>query len=190
MTIRKVPILDTDDKIKTADLGGAGADATKYLRGDKTWNIPPGALITLKKTSNQTINSGAGVFTDITGLTFPVVNGIDYAFKFYIVFRSAVTTTGWKASVNCPAGTLDFFATGQTIANDVAGVATWLQRHNVTRDDMTLLTSTITAGVDLLFMIEGRFLCTANGTFACRFANELASNTNIEVQKGSWGFYF
>lgn len=145
---------------------------------------------TLKKAADQTINGGAGVFVDVSDLTFPVVNGINYAFKFYVVFRSAATATGWKASVNCPAGTLDFFATGQTIANAAAGSASWLQRHNDTRDDMTLLTTTVTAGVDLVFIIEGRYICTANGTFAVRFANELAANTDIVVQRGSWGMYF
>lgn len=93
--------------------------------------------------------------------------------------------------MNCPAGTLDFFCTNQTIANSAtAGVATWLQRHSVTRDDMTLLTATITSGVDLVAMIRGRYKCTASGTFAVRFANELASNTDLVVQEGSWGIYF
>ena len=55
---------------------------------------------------------------------------------------------------------------------------------------MTLLTATVTQAVDLAIRIEGRYKCTANGTFAARFANELASNTQIVVQKGSWGWYF
>jgi parallel beta-helix repeat protein len=147
-------------------------------------------ITTLRTAGDQTINAGAATFVDITDLTFPVENGKDYAFKFYIVFQSANVNTGWKAGVNCPTGVLDFFATGQTIANGAAGVATWLQRHNTVRDDMTLLTSTITAAVDLVFIIEGRYKCTQTGTFAARFANELAANTDIVVQKGSWGFYF
>ena len=64
------------------------------------------------------------------------------------------------------------------------------ERHNTVRDDMTLLTGTITQAVDLAIRIEGRYQCTANGTFATRFANELAANTNIVVQKGSWGWFF
>ncbi len=114
---------------------------------------------------------------------------MDYAFHFYITFQSAVGTTGWKAGVNCPTGTLDFWAQSDIIANGAAGVATHTERHNTVRDDMTLLTSTVTAAVDLAVRIEGRYLCTENGTFAARFASELA-NTNIVVQKGSWGWYF
>ena len=177
----------------TSAHNGFPGGTTNFLRADGTFAAPPGGggPQTLKTTANQTINAGAGVYVDVTGLTFAVVSGTDYAFDFYIVFRAAATTTGHKVSVNCPAGTLDFFCTNQTIANaSTAGVATWLQRHSVTRDDMTLLTATITAGVDLVVMIKGRYMCTANGTFAIRFANELASNTGLVVQKGSWGVYF
>jgi hypothetical protein len=145
---------------------------------------------TLRTTDNQTINAGAATFVDITGLTFPVVNGTSYAFHFYITFRSAVATTGWKAGVNCPTGDLDFWARSDVIANGAAGVATHTERHNTVRDDMTLLTATVTAGVNLSIEIRGRYLCTQNGTFAARFANELAANTDIVVQKGSWGYYF
>lgn len=153
---------------------------------------PPSPVLNLlKTTANQTINSGAGTFVDVTGLTFPVFNGRDYAFKFYIVFQSAATTTGFKTSVNCPTGTLNFFTTYQTVANSAtAGVATWLQKHSVTRDDLTTLTTTITAAVDLVVLVEGRYLCTQDGTFAARFANELAANTDLTVRQGSWGMYW
>lgn len=35
--------LDTAQKVPTANLGGAGADNTKYLRGDQTWATPTAA---------------------------------------------------------------------------------------------------------------------------------------------------
>jgi len=147
-------------------------------------------MVTMKKTGNQTINAGAATFVDITDLTFPVQNGKDYAFYFYIVFQSALASTGWKAGVNCPNGTLDFQMNISNLANNAAGLDTWHHRHNTVRDDMTLLTATITASVDLFVSIQGRFLCTADGTFAARFANELAANTDITVRQGSWGWYF
>lgn len=163
--------------------------ALEFFNGKGNYVALP--ITCLKKTATQTINGGAGVFVDITELTFPVVNGTVYAFKFYIVFRSAATTTGYKVSVNCPAGTLDFFVTHQTVANSsTVGVATWLQRHSFTRDDMTALITSIAANEDLVVMIEGRYICTADGTFAPRFANELVANTDLVVQIGSWGTVF
>ena len=159
--------------------------AAMTLGGDRrtTWPIS-----TLRTTTDQTINGTA--WQDITGLTFPVTAGQDYAFDFYITFRSANAGTGFRFGLNGPAGTLDYFQTYQTIANSTtAGVATWLQRHDTNFNSMTLLTSTVTANVDLHCRITGRFKCTATGTFAARVASERANN-DLVVQKGSWGTYF
>lgn len=171
----------------------SSANATDLTDGGATTlhsHAGGGGLNLLKTTANQTINAGAATFVDITGLTFSVTSGVDYAFHFYITFRSAATTTGWKSGVNHPGGVLDFWAKSDIIANGAAGVATHTERHNVGVDDMTLLTATVTAGVDLSIIIEGRYQCSVSGTFAARFANELASNTNLIVQKGSWGWWF
>jgi len=179
----------------TTSAGERGRTGVKGDKGDKGDTGAKGdtgtsTFYTLKKTSNQIINSGAATFTDITNLTFPVKAGNDYAFHYYISFVSLNTTFGWKAGVNAPLGDLDFWAQTDNIANGVAGVATHLERHNTVRDDMTLLTSTIAANTSLAIRIDGRYLCTQDGTFAPRFANELASNPNIIVLKGSYGWYY
>ncbi|HXV65941.1 MAG TPA: hypothetical protein VD731_01765 [Nitrosopumilaceae archaeon] len=168
---------------------GCGLNQVIRVNSTGYWECATG-INTLKKTADQTINAGAGVFTDVTDLTFPVKSGQDYAFKFYIIFQSAAAGTGFNCAVNGPAGTVDYFTTYQTVVNNPAGVAGWLQHHQVAFDASTLKTSTVTAGVDLIgCSIEGRFLAAADGTFAARFANELANN-NIVVQKGSWGYWF
>lgn len=147
-----------------------------------------GGISTLKKTADQIINGTA--FQNITDLTFSVVNGTDYAFMFYIVFRSAATTTGFRFALNAPAGTLDYHMKYQVVANSTTvGVATWLEGHWIVTDTMTALTSTIAAGADLVCMITGRYKCTANGTLAARVASELANN-DLVVQKGSFGWFF
>jgi len=45
-----VPIFDTDNKIKTTDLGGTGADGTKCLFGDKSWKVPGAGSTNIKQT--------------------------------------------------------------------------------------------------------------------------------------------
>lgn len=171
----------------------SAANATDLTDGGATTlhtHAGGGGISTLKKTSDQIINGTA--FQNITDLVFNVLANTDYAFKFYIVFRSAATTTGFRFGVLAPTGAvLDFFTTYQTIANaTTAGVATWLQGHWVNGEAMAATTATITAAVDLVCMIEGRVKVGATaGTLAARVASELADN-NLVVQKGSWGWWF
>ena len=50
VTQYKIPVFDTDNKIKTVDLGGTGADGTKCLFGDKTWKTPGAGSTNIKQT--------------------------------------------------------------------------------------------------------------------------------------------
>jgi len=64
--------LDANAKVPTVNLGGEGADNTKYLRGDQTWQVPSGGggeseIIVVK--SADTANSTT-TLADATGLTF------------------------------------------------------------------------------------------------------------------------
>src|SRR3990167_2066966 len=131
-----------------------------------------GGPVTLKKTADQIINGTA--FQNITDLTFSVSANQDYAFQFHIVYRSAATTTGFRFAINGPAGAVcEYFMTYQTVANTTTvGVATWLQGHWVVYDTMTVYTTAIAAGVDLVCMIEGRIKVGATGgTLAARVAS-------------------
>lgn len=51
--------LDAGAKVPTAQLGGAGADNTKFLRGDQTWQAPPAAVA-----HDHTSGDGSGVLTN------------------------------------------------------------------------------------------------------------------------------
>lgn len=72
--------LDSGLLVPTAQLGGAGADATKYLRGDRTWVVPPAAIpaSTLAEVENLGHNTNVTTEpTDIPGMavTFTVPAG-------------------------------------------------------------------------------------------------------------------
>ena len=93
-----------------------------------------GGINLLKKTVGQVINGTA--YQNVTGLTFPVEANKTYAYDFYIVFRSATTTTGFRFSVNGPAGAgVDYLTKYQTVAN-ASGLATWLERHDTAYEAM------------------------------------------------------
>lgn len=176
--------------ISSAAAPTAGQVLTATSDTAATWQTPTGSMTTLKKTANQTVN-GTG-YVDITGLTFPVSANTNYAFKFYVVFQSAQTATGFRFAMNGPAGTSpSYFMTYQTVANSTTvGVATWLQGHWVTYDAMAVTTTSPAAAVDLVVMIEGRVSVGATpGTMAVRVASE-AANNDLTVRAGSWGLLF
>src|SRR5476649_2019689 len=52
--------LDSSGKVPTSELGGAGADNTKFLRGDHSWVIPPSAPVSsvFGRTGAVTAQSG------------------------------------------------------------------------------------------------------------------------------------
>lgn len=70
--------LDTGTKVPTAQLGGAGADSTKYLRGDQTWATPAGAGVLAVSlgapATNQVITAGYSV---VVGDVYECVAGIE-----------------------------------------------------------------------------------------------------------------
>jgi hypothetical protein len=57
--------LGADAKVPTAEMGGAGADNTKFLRGDQTWQVPPGGSLTVKE------EDGAPSVAGVSEIKFP-----------------------------------------------------------------------------------------------------------------------
>ena len=173
--------------------GAAGADGLpgpQGIQGVQGPAGPAGGIQVLRTTAPQTVNGTS--YRDITGLSFALAANESRAFMFYVVFRSAATTTGFRFSINGPAGaTADYHIRMQTIANTSTALsASWLEGHCVVFDTLTVLTSTIAAGVDLVCMITGRVVNGATpGNLAARVASELANN-DLVIQPGSWGWYF
>jgi hypothetical protein len=64
--------LDAGTKVPTAELGGAGADNTKFLRGDQSWATPTSGPVTLGYAEAVTPQSGITTVVDITSLSVPV----------------------------------------------------------------------------------------------------------------------
>lgn len=57
--------LDIAAKVPTLNLGGTGADNTKFLRGDQTWNVPSGVSHTLLSATHSDTVVGSPVSGDI-----------------------------------------------------------------------------------------------------------------------------
>ena len=116
-------------------------------------------------------NAVANTIADVTGLSFPVLAGSRYKFRFFIVYTSAVTTTGSRWSINGPAATDIFYtsrytltATSETVNNGNTAYGTPAASN----------ASSLTAGN--IAVIEGTLKATAAGNVIARFASEIAAS--------------
>jgi hypothetical protein len=150
---------------------------------------PTGGVQTLRTTGTQTINGTT--YQDISGLTISASANTDYAFLCHIVFQSASTTTGFGFAVNGPTGSsgINYLVHYQT--NNSGSTGSHLtMRTDTSFDAMSAVSSTVTAGADLMTRIEGSVQVGATpGTLALRVRSEL-SNNDLTVRKGSWCMWF
>lgn len=131
--------------------------------------------------NNATLNT----IQDVTGLSFSVLNGKSYYFKFIIRYTAVATTTGSRWGVNCTAGT----AANLTMTSEYTLTATTSTRNAMVQafDSPAASNATSVVAVNMCIM-EGHFTPTADGTFIARFASEIA-NSAIVAKAGSVCYY-
>lgn len=127
---------------------------------------------TVKRTflANDVANAEAvaNTLTDVTGLSFPVISGNTYRFKFFVVYTSAATTTGSRWVLNGAATTFlnftsQYTLTATSITNN-AGVSAY-------NSPSAASASSLTSGN--IAILEGIIKPSANGTVQLRFASEV-----------------
>lgn len=126
-------------------------------------------------------NSTANTIANVTGLSFPVVSGGTYRFRFVIQYTSAATATGSRWSVSGPGSptalrygsVYSLTATSRTF-NDGLAAYDLPAASNAT----SAATGANTAEV------EGYITASADGTVIARFASEVASSA-IVAKAGS-----
>jgi hypothetical protein len=124
-------------------------------------------------------NAVANTIADVTGLSFPVVAGSRYKFRFVIVYSSAATTTGSRWAINGPAATdMSYSSTYPTSATAITNNAC-LAGYNLPAAANASSQTTSNRCI-----IEGEILPSANGTVIARFASEIASSAITAVASG------
>lgn len=128
-------------------------------------------------------NAVANTIANVTGLSFPVVAGTKYYFKFWINYTAAATSTGSRWAVNGPS------LTSLTLKSVYSLAATTQTQNTVTGYDLPAAanaSSASTAGNWAL--LEGIIECSADGDVIARFASEVA-NSAIVAKAGSFVDY-
>jgi hypothetical protein len=154
--------LDATSKVPTTNLGGAGADATKFLRGDQTWTTPPAAPVTsvAGRTGAVTLTSadvGLGNVDNTSDVSKPVSTATQTALNGKVDTTRQVTA-----------------GTGLTGGGDLTADRTFAVAYGTTA-------GTAAQGND------GRFAGAAAGTAGASLAATDASVTNSRSPSGNAG---
>lgn len=150
-----------------------------------TANVTSTGYSTAVLGADVTNNNGvANTLQDVTGLSFPVVNGTRYWFEFMIWYTSAATTTGCRFSLNGPTTTELVYA---TTANNVSSTSHGTDNVSETicalyGEPTTSSLASLTAG-NVAF-IRGLIRPSADGNVIARFASEVAGSA-IVAKTGS-----
>lgn len=131
-------------------------------------------------------NAVANTIQDVTGLSFPVLAGKKYYFKFMINYTAAATTTGSRWGVNCTAGT----AANLSMTSEYSLTTTTTTRNALIQgfDLPAAANATSATTGNNMAVLEGLFTPTADGTFIARFASEVLSSA-ITAKAGSVVYY-
>lgn len=130
------------------------------------------------------LSSIAVALSNVTGLGFPVLSGIPYAYQFQVLFRTPATTTGLGLAVTHPSGVGAYTA---KIPHAADGSDSHWEGHGTASDDPIVGTGVQATNTDYLAQVQGVLTPSSNGTIQLRFRTEVA-NSRVSLRAGSWGW--
>jgi len=160
--------------------GAQGTSATVTNSGTSSaavfnFTVPRGAGGTVTKITADVTNSNATANTiaDVTGLSFAVVSGSTYRFRFVIPYTAAFVTTGARWSINGPTTTLLSYTSTYPLT------ATTSTLNYASAYDIPSASNATSLLSGNLAVIEGIIVPSATGTVIARFASEIASSAIV-----------
>lgn len=115
-------------------------------------------------------NEADDTLADVTGLSFPVVNGETYWFEFVIPYTAAATTTGSRWTINTPNTTLLNYRSVYALTETTETI----NHESVKEKPDAANASSLAAGN--VAIIQGIITPSADGTVIARFASEVAAS--------------
>lgn len=144
-----------------------------------------GGPATVKKTADQTFNATGPA--DVTGLSFAVLAGVYYYFRFICLVRSDTATVGVRLTVTHPGATRFGGRAFHPVAADGAGCE--FQGAITSSGDAVIPTAVPAVNTDYVAVVEGVILPSAPGTLQLRAGTETGT-TVVTVRQGSVGMLF
>ena len=122
-------------------------------------------------------NAVANTIQDVTGLSFPVVAGNRYKFRFVIQYTSAATTTGSRWTINGPGITSLRYRSQYSLTTTSRTFNEGLSAY----DTPAASNATSAATGSNIAIIEGIIVPSANGNVIARFASEVSSSSIVAL---------
>lgn len=163
-------------------MSNAGSVKTSINQGNSPATSTLNAVILGSDVINN--NAVANTIADVTGLSFPVLAGKAYYFKFIINYSAALTTTGSRFSISGPSFTSLCYMSEYSLTT----TTTTRNATVVAYDSPATSNATSAQLVGNNAFIEGFITPSANGTVIARFASEVA-NSAITAKAGSVCYY-
>lgn len=157
--------------------GNNGAVKTSLNQGTSPANSTLNVVIQPTDVVNN--NAVANTIADVTGLSFPVVAGNRYYFKFVIDFTSAIATTGSRWAISGPSLTRLVMRSNYTLA-----ATTETLNSGISAYDTPAASNASSIAIGNMAILEGYIQCSANGNVIARFASEVSSSA-ITAKAGS-----
>lgn len=149
-------------------------------------NNPVGNELNVAVLANDVVNNNAiaNTIADVTGLSFPVVAGHLYRFKFTILYSAQATATGSRWSINGPTQSRLVFNSEYSLA----ATTTTRNPNNLSYDLPAASNATSGSTSSNMAELEGLILPTADGNVIARFASEVSASA-ITALAGSFVQY-
>lgn len=179
--------LATDEKLEFAEGQGfkvlttAGAIKNSLNQGANATSSSLSSAVLASDVVNN--NATANTIADVTGLSFPVVSGNTYRFKFLINYTSAATTTGSRWSISGPGGTMRY-QSQYSLTSTSQTTNTGVSAH----DTPAGCNATSASTGSNIATIEGFYIASSTGNVIARFASEVSSSA-ITAKAGSVVYY-
>ena len=148
---------------------------------------PAPKLDLCKYVTANSVHATAATFADVTGLTFPVISGRNYAFEVCMAAITNATTTGAQFGIGGVAMTYMVAAGISTLLGSPTASAT-ITTGVVTTIDTAVMAQTTGAAVNQPHLMWGGFTPSASGTFAIRATSEVTVSAGLTILKGSWAW--
>lgn len=126
------------------------------------------------------VSKAASSWSDITGLTASVVNGKFYLVRGFLTWTNSSTSGGIRVGFNFPTGNLRALVrfSGETAADAL------INEWHTTADAGSGVATVDAADTARIAMFEGRYQCTADGTFAIRYYRNTTGTALVQAGSG------